>query len=334
LTRTIESAHVAGISKILVDIDPDRIADEAPTLPAIDRAQQLATATGASIDLLLCPHVESMADGVLFDNESAARARDSYREELRQWLEVEAAKIRGCGTSVNCHVDSHSPRYEAILARARETGADLIVRGARKHTRLDRLFFTPTDWELIRRAPQLLWLVKKSMGPRANGLRVLAAVDPSHPEEKKAGLDAKLVSVAGRLVKLFGGAAHIFHAYRPGAMVAPIAAPSHQGALAALHLSGELAVELEKHRKLELRKLSEASGIPEDHVHLVAGSTTRALDELVEQLQIDVVVAGAVARGRLERLLLGSTAEAILDDVPCDVVVVKPDGFPGSGSTP
>jgi universal stress protein E len=62
-------------------------------------------------------------------------------------------------------------------------------------------------------------------------------------------------------------------------------------------------------------------------VHLVAGSTRHALEELVEQLEIDVVVAGAVARGRLERLLIGNTAEAILDDVPCDVVVVKPDSF-------
>jgi nucleotide-binding universal stress UspA family protein len=26
-------------------------------------------------------------------------------------------------------------------------------------------------------------------------------------------------------------------------------------------------------------------------------------------------------------VLIGSTAEAILDDVPCDVVVVKPDSF-------
>ncbi len=62
----------------------------------------------------------------------------------------------------------------------------------------------------------------------------------------------------------------------------------------------------------------------------VAGNTSEALEELVMQLEIDVVVAGAVSRGRLERLLIGSTAEAILDDVHCDVVIVKPDGFPDS----
>jgi universal stress protein E len=321
---------VTRISKILADIDPDRISDTGPGLPPLDRARQLAVATGASVDLLLCDNTESIADGVLFDNESVSRARDDYRRQLSDWLEAAGETIRADGVSVTCHVESHSPRYETILQKARTIGADLIVRAARNHSRFNRLFITPTDWELIRRAPQLLWLVKKNMDPLAGGLCVLAAVDPSHPEEKKAGLDTKLVSVASDLGKMFGASTHIFHAYRPGAMVAPIAAATHHGAVPALQLSGELSGELEKHRRMELRKLSEAAGIPEDHVHLVAGSTRQALDELVEQLEVDVVVAGAVARGRLERLLLGSTAEAVLDDVHCDVVVVKPDGFPGA----
>jgi universal stress protein E len=324
---------VTRISRILADIDPDRISDTGPALHPLDRARQLAAATGASIDLLLCDNTESIADGVLFDNESVSRAREDYRRQLSDWLEAEGEKIRVDGASVTCHVESHSPRYETILEKARAVGADLIVRAARNRSRFNRLFITPTDWELIRRAPQLLWLVKKNMDPLAGGLRVLAAVDPSHPQEKKAGLDTKLVAVASDLSKLFvGGSVHIFHAYRPGAMVAPIAAPTHHGAVPALQLSSELTNELAKHRRLELRKLSEAVGIPEDHVHLIAGSTREALDELVEQLEIDVVVAGAVARGRLERLLLGSTAEAILDDVHCDVVVVKPDGFSGTES--
>jgi len=323
---------VSGIRRILADVDPDRFADTAPALPAIDRTRQIATATGAAIDLFLCARTESLADSVLFDNESVAGARNIYLQELKNWLEQEGQKLRDSGFNTRCHVESHSPRYEAILAKARDIDADLIVRAARKHSKFDRLFFAPTDWELIRRAPQLLWLVKKTVDPLASGLRVVAAVDPSHPEEKKAGLDTKLVAVASRLTRLFGGSTHIFHAYRPGAMVAPIAAASHHGAVPALQLSSELTGELEKHRRLEFRKLAEDAGIPEDRAHLVAGSTRQALDELVEQLEIDVVVAGAVARGRLERLLIGSTAEAILDDVHCDVVVVKPDSFSGGAS--
>ena len=319
-----------ALRKILADVNPDHRVERGAGLLSIDRARQLAVASGASVDLLVCDSAGSMADGMLFDNESVATARAEYIQELQNWLESQAAPLREEGGQVNCHVEWHSPRYEAILGKAQEVNADLIVRSARPHGKIDRLFFGATDWELIRRAPQLLWLCKKALDPLSGGLRVIAAVDPSHPEEKKAGLDRKLLDVAGGLVGLFGGSLHLFHAYRPGVMVAPMASATHHGGIPMMRLSDELAGELEKHRRAELQKLAESAGIPSDHVHLVAGSTSEALDELVMQLEIDVVVAGAVSRGRIERLLIGSTAEAILDDVHCDVVVVKPNSFRGA----
>jgi universal stress protein E len=39
------------------------------------------------------------------------------------------------------------------------------------------------------------------------------------------------------------------------------------------------------------------------------------------------MVMGAISRGRLERVFVGSTAERLLDRLPCDVLVVKPPDF-------
>ena len=36
---------------------------------------------------------------------------------------------------------------------------------------------------------------------------------------------------------------------------------------------------------------------------------------------------GAIARSVFERAIVGHTAEKTLEHVPCDVVIVKPDGF-------
>lgn len=36
---------------------------------------------------------------------------------------------------------------------------------------------------------------------------------------------------------------------------------------------------------------------------------------------------GAIARSAVQRLIVGHTAERTLDLFPCDVVIVKPDGF-------
>jgi nucleotide-binding universal stress UspA family protein len=44
----------------------------------------------------------------------------------------------------------------------------------------------------------------------------------------------------------------------------------------------------------------------------------------IDKLNADIVVIGAVARGAIQRMLLGSTAELILDHVPCDLLIVKP----------
>jgi nucleotide-binding universal stress UspA family protein len=35
-----------------------------------------------------------------------------------------------------------------------------------------------------------------------------------------------------------------------------------------------------------------------------------------------------VSRSRLQQLFVGSTAELVLDRLPCDVLVVKPPGLP------
>ena len=64
--------------------------------------------------------------------------------------------------------------------------------------------------------------------------------------------------------------------------------------------------------------------IPQDRVHLGEGDTREVLIASIEELHADIVVMGAVARGALQRMLLGSTAELILDHVPCDLLIVKP----------
>ena len=56
----------------------------------------------------------------------------------------------------------------------------------------------------------------------------------------------------------------------------------------------------------------------------IEGAASTVLPDYVVESGIDVMVLGAVARGALQRLLVGSTAERLLDRLPCDILVVKP----------
>ena len=78
----------------------------------------------------------------------------------------------------------------------------------------------------------------------------------------------------------------------------------------------------EDHRN-QLTALAEANNIAEDHVHQPPGSTREILPTFVRGKGIDLVVMGAIARWGIKRAIIGSTAERVLDFLPCDVLIVR-----------
>ena len=64
--------------------------------------------------------------------------------------------------------------------------------------------------------------------------------------------------------------------------------------------------------------------MPPEQVHLLPGDPRELIPRTARELGAELVVTGAVSRSRLQQLLIGSTAEAVLDDLDCDVLVIKP----------
>ena len=48
---------------------------------------------------------------------------------------------------------------------------------------------------------------------------------------------------------------------------------------------------------------------------------------MAAEWRVDILAMGAIARSGLKRVLIGSTAERVLERLPCDVLVVKPPEF-------
>ena len=69
-------------------------------------------------------------------------------------------------------------------------------------------------------------------------------------------------------------------------------------------------------------------GRPEGEVDLAVstGKVEVAVVRHAEQHEVDVIVVGATGRTGLTRLLLGSTAERIVQHAPCPVLTVKVGG--------
>jgi universal stress protein E len=56
----------------------------------------------------------------------------------------------------------------------------------------------------------------------------------------------------------------------------------------------------------------------------MVGAPARDILAEARELDVGLVIMGAVSRGRLDRWFVGNTAEAVLDRLACNVWVEKP----------
>jgi universal stress protein E len=150
---------------------------------------------------------------------------------------------------------------------------------------------------------------------------VLAALDPLHAFAKTARLDAEILRVAGSVTKLLRGRLHAMHAYLP---VPPVGVA---GEILSSNLIAQLDAEARAQARRGFERELKRSGIPESRRHLAREFAVEAIPGVARRIRAGLVVMGAVSRSGLRRVFIGNTAERVLDELPCDVLVVKPRGF-------
>lgn len=304
------------VRRILAILDPTVVAQ-----PALDKATRLARATGAELALYACDPDPSRLQTLPLEAQHEARTR--LLAARRAWLAGLAAPLANTGLHVTFEAACHSPLYEGILDRIVASGADLVVKDTHRHSWPRRALFTHTDWHLIRASGTPLLLVRPD--PWSELPLVLAAIDPGHAADRSDELDRQLLAWSVSLSRALGGRAGALNVYLPPTLVASYAAAGAPGWVAPPVSTDALVYEEEAHRTSLLR-LTGPAGIAPTDVHMPLGTPTRLPDE-ADRLGADVVAMGAVSRGALKRMLIGSTAEDVLDRMPCDVLVVKPPDF-------
>ena len=272
---------------------------------ALRKLAGLARATGASIELFHAV-TESL-------DAAALRRAEAQLERI-----AHSPLLRGC--KVHSAVAADAPAHEAIVRHALACRAELVVAVRHAHSRPARMFLDNTDWELIRHCPIPLLLIG-SGGAYLKPV-MLVAVDPLHAHAKPANLDERLLSAGARLSRSLGGALHIFHAYMP--LVAHVQGPLGQPLA---WESPELEDVHDEQVRSALTRLAERAKIPPERRHLVLGDVPGELAAAVRRLKASIVVMGAVSRTGVRRLLIGNTAERVLDRLHCDVLIIKPGNF-------
>lgn len=303
------------LKKILVaikDID-------ARSMPAVRKAAQLAKASGATLELF-----HALSETVLIEALDARRIslKDYEEERLKKTmsrLETLAKAIRKHDIEVTCAAEWDYPASEAVVRRALRTRADLIVveRHATRHVAKWMLAYT--DWELLRQAPCPVLLVKLSK-PYHRPV-VLTAIDPFHEHAKPARLDHALLQTSGQFATLLRGSLRIVHCVAPSTLVT-----ANWTATPVIVDTSRTNEFVQRARKAVIAEVARQP-LPSHRVHILQGSAREAIPYAAKSEKASMVVMGALSRSGFKRLLIGNTAEAVLDALTCDVLVLKPGRF-------
>jgi universal stress protein E len=289
----------------------------ARTMPAVRKAAQLARASGATLELF-----HALSETVLVDALEARRQslRDYEHERhaaVMKRLEAVARRIRRHGIEVTTAAEWDYPVAEAIVRRSLRTHADLIVaeRHATRHVAGWMLAYT--DWEVLRNAPCPVLLVKQARAWHRPV--IMTAIDPFHEHAKPARLDIALLQASARLAGDLRGSLRIVHCVPPSAIITS----------ALMNSPTPVQTSEATLRKARKALAAEAARVPlpSHQLKVLEGTAREALPQAARALRADLVVMGAVSRSGLKRLLIGNTAEAVLDALPCDLLVVKPGKF-------
>lgn len=310
-----------AMNRILVVLDPHL--DPSPKAqPAIAKGLELAKATGAELHLTLTQYDQHLAGSRMGKPQDTEAAREKFIETWQAWLDRIADSLDGEGCRlVSTDLSWDHPWHDGIIRQVLRLEPDLVIKDVHHHPRWGRALFTNTDWHLVRECPAALMMLKHGRWHRP--ARVMAAVDPMHERDKPAALDRRILDCARLVSDAVGGDLHVFHSYVPAMNLIPVEAG---GIPMDLPYEQNVDTVVRTHREA-LQKLLGEYDVPADNVHLEPGQPADALLARIEDERVDLVVMGAVARGALKRLFLGSTAEKVFGELTCDVLIVKPQDF-------
>jgi universal stress protein E len=255
--------------------------------------------------------------GIIY-SQKASELERAIKHVQDEFVETLAETAREMGITVTTEVVEERPVAEAVVARAKKSSPDFILKGTHFHSNAERGIMIDSDWQLARISPYPIWFVKGSQFEESP--MIVAAVDPTHSHDKPAILDDTIVRMTKLVADATDGTAHLFHTYERLAGIGD----------EAIKVFKPVKIEIDKidkkiqaeHREA-LDALAERNKVDEKNVHQLPGKTRDLLPSFVRSNNVQLVVMGVLARWGIKKMVVGSTAERVMDHLPCDILIVR-----------
>ncbi len=289
-------------SRIRVGLELDR-KEDVITLGSGQAAKEavwLAGITGARVSFFHSTWDDRAGEGGELSSEHRATLEDLVAECSEELG-------RECGLHV-----SAERAWLSVSRRVSRTGPELVVVGKRDREREEGRRIGGVAMKLLRKCPSAVWVVKPEHD-LAHKL-VLGATDLT-PVGVEVANAASWIARNSESCQL-----HLVHALRIPARLRspeqPLPEEEYKAAIDALRAKALKSIRSE---------LSEPE--PEPEVHISRGAPSQVVREAVQHLGPDLLVMGTLSKGGVAGMLVGSTAERLLQRVDCSILAMKPADF-------
>ena len=202
--------------------------------------------------------------------------------------------------------------FVEITRSAQEEDCSLVLVGTRGHAKWEQFFLGSTAKRLIRNCASSVWIVKAEHvgSPKV----VLAATDFSE-------VSLQAVREGLKIAQQAGAEFHLLHIIDSGDVPEDMISRIPPGS------SVRREIKEEASRRLEEFLESLAVDRTQIRPHLSWGTPWQEIQRISRHQVADLIVIGTVGRSGVKGLLMGNTAEKVLDTCDCSILTVKPDGF-------
>jgi nucleotide-binding universal stress UspA family protein len=283
---------------------------------ALERAARLASWFHSSVTVLnVIPPTPWVypAQGGLPSSAVSVELLRAQREETQRELERAVAPFRARGVAIETRLGDGEPSAE-IQTAAEALQADLIVMGTHGYGGFKRLLLGSVAEKMLRRAPCPVLTVGADTSLAASGLlfrRILCAVDLTDASDHT--LDLALSLAEENLARLT-----LLH------VVETLPGESAAGLYLSVPQLGPLRQDLGAQAHERLHRLSNAArSLCEMQERVEFGTAWHAIVKQAQAVEADLIVVGAHTRGPLASLFLGATANHVVREASCPVLVVR-----------
>jgi universal stress protein E len=277
----------------------------------VDRAIDLASKNGATLTFFsaidLPPHTLEYYE----DEDPKALLDLGNKADIALQELVKQALSRGVKQAVAGHAIGKS--WFELVKRVIRGHHDLLMAGTRDLSDLQTLIFGSTGLKLLRNCPCPVWITRSHVESKTRNVLVADDLSP---------VGAHLVRLGAQIALVEGAELHVLHVVEHSWEASQVGIDPRQQAF---QLRSAQSAESKLQAHLNCPEVQALPTPPQ--IHTRQGKAEKNILLAIQELQIDLLVTATIARSGIAGFLMGNTAERLLPQVTCSVVVVKPDDF-------